>query len=62
MIYFTSDTHFYHTNIVTLCKRLFRSYQDMQQNDVNNFTPLCIETMLKWDQSKQPNQSGGYAR
>lgn len=31
-VYFTSDTHFYHSNIIGFCKRPFKNIEDMNEN------------------------------
>ena len=44
MIYFTSDTHFYHNNIVQLCDRPFRDYDEMHRTLVLNWNSMVRDT------------------
>lgn len=44
MIYFTSDNHFYHTNIIKYCNRPFK--------DTSHMNEMMI---LKWNERVQPN-------
>ena len=36
-VYFTSDTHFYHSNIIGFCKRLFKNVEDMNETLIENW-------------------------
>ena len=41
MIYFTSDTHFCHSNIITLCKRPFQDLNHMHKLLIKNWNS-CV--------------------
>lgn len=43
-IFFTSDTHFYHKNIINFCKRPFKDLQEMHS-----------EIIRMWNETVQPN-------
>lgn len=40
MIYFTSDTHFCHASIITLCNRPFKDYNEMQRSLIRNWNAV----------------------
>lgn len=39
-IFFTSDTHFYHNNIIRFCKRPFESVDEMNETLINNWNSV----------------------
>jgi len=39
-IFFTSDTHFFHTNIIRYCKRPYRSTEEMNESLINNWNSV----------------------
>ena len=43
MIYFTSDTHFFHSNIINLCDRPFKNVDEMNRVLIRN---QCINTVI----------------
>lgn len=43
MIYFTSDTHFYHENIIGLSKRPFQNYTEMQRTLITNWNAVVSD-------------------
>jgi calcineurin-like phosphoesterase family protein len=42
-IWFTSDTHFYHKNIIKYCYRPFNSVEEMNQSLINNWNNVVKE-------------------
>lgn len=39
-MWFTSDTHFYHTNIIRFCQRPFKTVEEMNQSLINNWNSV----------------------
>lgn len=48
MIYFTSDTHFGHTNIIKYCDRPFSSVGEMDQVLIDNINAVVKESDVLW--------------
>lgn len=42
-VYFTSDTHFNHTNIISYCQRPFRNVDDMNERIIANWNEVVGE-------------------
>ena len=42
MIYYISDLHFYHANIIKLCERPFKSVEDMNNILINNWNKTVM--------------------
>ena len=40
MIYFTSDLHFYHVNIIDLCERPFIDIEEMHKTMIDNWNAV----------------------
>ena len=60
-VYFTSDTHFYHSNIIGFCKRPFKNVEDMNETLIENWNRVvgqddivfhlgdfCLEGSHEW--------------
>lgn len=39
-IWFTSDTHFYHSKVIKMCNRPFDDVEDMNESIINNYNKL----------------------
>ena len=42
-VYFTSDTHFYHSNIIGFCKRPFKNVEDMNETLIENWNRVVSQ-------------------
>lgn len=42
-VYFTSDTHFYHSNIIGFCKRPFKNVEDMNEALIENWNRVVSQ-------------------
>ena len=42
-VYFTSDTHFYHSNIIDFCKRPFKNVEDMNETLIENWNRVVSQ-------------------
>lgn len=42
-VFFTSDTHFNHKNIITFCKRPFETVEEMNEALVSNWNSVVPE-------------------
>jgi calcineurin-like phosphoesterase family protein len=42
-VYFTSDTHFYHSNIIGFCKRPFKNVEDMNETLIGNWNRVVSQ-------------------
>lgn len=61
-VWFTSDTHFYHTNIINFCRRPFESIEEMNETLIANWNKVvgtndivfhlgdfCLGDSTKWN-------------
>lgn len=44
-VFFTSDTHFNHTNIIQYCQRPFKSTDEMNEAMIDNWNSVVGETI-----------------
>lgn len=41
-VYFTSDTHFNHTNIISFCQRPFKNVDEMNERIIANWNEVVV--------------------
>ena len=47
-VWFTSDTHFYHNNIISYCNRPYKSVKEMNEALINNWNSVVGKTDIVW--------------
>ena len=52
-VYFTSDTHFYHSNIIGFCKRLFKNVEDMNETLIENWNQVVSQDDIVFQGSQE---------